>query len=95
MELDQKSTCSLREPTLLTNKNLKTFQSQKHHLVDSSDFPEEMRLGQLFLQCLSDLQAKQVPLLNRDLGRNAACPNWEGCRKDLTASSAPRRKLEA
>ena len=63
MELDQKSTCSLREPTLKKQES-EDFQNQRHHLVDLSDLPEEMRLGQLFLQCPSDPQAKQVPLLN-------------------------------
>ena len=55
MEFDQTSTSSQREPTL---------SKQKHHLVDLSNLPEEMRLGQLFLQCPSNPQAKQVPLLN-------------------------------
>ena len=62
---------------------------------DLADTPEDMRLGQLFLQCPSNPQAKQVPLLHWDLGRNATCRNWKGCsRKDFTASSAPRRELE-
>ena len=68
MELDQKSTCSLREPTFNKQESegtkSKSKQNQKHHLVDLSDVPEEMRLGQLFLQCPSDPQAKQVRLLN-------------------------------
>ena len=54
MELDQKSTCSLREPTFNKQESegtkSKSKQNQKNHLVDLSDVPEEMRSGQLFLQ---------------------------------------------
>ena len=50
MELDQKSTCSLREPTLNKQETEDFSKSKKNHLVDLSDLPEEMRLGQLFLQ---------------------------------------------
>ena len=84
--MDQKSKINVfpEGANLKKNKSLKTFQKQKHHLVDLSDLPEEMRLGQLFLQCgLSNPQAKQGPLLNWDLGRNAACRNWKGWSKGL------------
>ena len=79
-ELHQKSMCS---PGI--------WRLQRHHLIDLSDLAEDMRLGQLFLQCRSDPQAKQVPLLNWVLGRKTAYR--KGLSKGLESVVAPRREL--
>ena len=94
MELDQKSTCSLREPTIVNKQESEDFLKSKARLVDVSDLPEEMRLGQLFLQCpsRSTSEAGSSPKLRS--GQKCGLSKLKGYQKDLTASSAPRLELE-
>ena len=91
MEFIQNSTFSLRKPTL-NKEGSKAFSKSKASLGWLiPDLAEGMKLGQLFLQCPSDLQTKQVPLLNWVLGEKAAWRNWKGWPCKMTWKRRQRR----